>query len=655
MYTFYNIGKEMIEDITLILRDWLKVIKVVSMYPEDNPLPQSLKRSFAEKLAEIIDEYGDISIVVQKDSLLFDNQVVFRDSSKEESLAGIFFQTGITKFVFKRGLDVDEIYDLLDIFKEYLNSSQKNKDLVAMIWEVGFEHFGFNTVEDVILSEYSGNIDLDNFADIDSSDESRISSKAIFGKGSTENYGAIFETASESSHIELDDLDELPNVSGKLPGVSSPGQKGYSTSGVGPSFSTPRSLAYEVIGLEDDGDSSLNLSEAIDAMGFAPSSAPRVPEPASSTVVLQNEIDLSKREDEMIAELLEADSQFDMYESTSELLKEMLHQEIELPGFNETVTICEKIMTEFIAAGQVLDAGLLLNYLLELKEKIKKSKPLWAERLKETEIAASSKEKLTILVEALNEDREIGAGIIKQYLDNFGWEALRGVSSMLEKLKFETHKASFCDFLALKGRNNLNIIANGLTDKNSDTVISSIIVLSRIGDDESIRLLMKVADHRDYPVRETLVMSLRETNNENAIPLLVKLARDDDETIRRESVRSISSRKGQQALEAIAEIINDDNFDKIESQDQQQLLNAFSILGGDKAVRYLCELILKYNIFDDDLLTFYRSAAFESLSLNRGEKAEKMLLKLTGNIRPDIKKQARTALYKRRALIYGGE
>ncbi len=645
----------MIEDITLILRDWLKVIKVVSMYPENNPLPQSLKRSFAEKLADIIDDHGDIAITVQKDSLVFDDEVVFRDSSKEESLAGIFFQTGITSFVFKSGLDVDEIYDLLDIFKEYQNSSQKSKDLVSMIWEAGFEHFHFKTVEDVALSEYSGNLDFDNFADSDSADNGEVSSKAIFGKGSTDNYESIFNTASESNQIDLDDLDDLPTGEGNLSGGSSSGEPGYSTLGVGPSIHIPRSLAYEVIGIEDDEDSSLNLSEAIDAMGFAPSTAQRVPEPPSTTMVLQNEIELSEKEGELIAELLESDSHFDMYESTSELLKEMLHQETDFTGFSESVTICEKIMSEFIFAGRVLEAGLLLNYLLELKEKIRKSKPLWAERLKETEITSSSRERLEILVEALNEDREIGAGIIKQYLDNFGWEALRGVSSTLEKLKFEIHKGSFCDFLALKGRNNLNIIANGLTDKNPDIVISSIIVLSRIGDDEAIRLLSKVAGHKNNPVRHTLVMSLRETNNENVISLLVKLTRDDDETIRRESVRSISSRKGQQALEAIAEIINDDSFDKIESQDQQQLLNAFSILGGDQAVRFLCNLILKYNIFDDSLLKFYRAAAFESLSLNRGEKAEKMLLKLTSNVRPDIKKQARAALYKRRALIYGGE
>ena len=59
------------QDISLILKDLLKVIKVVSMYPEDNSLPQSMKRSFSEKLESIVEEYNasakhGISIVQDK-------------------------------------------------------------------------------------------------------------------------------------------------------------------------------------------------------------------------------------------------------------------------------------------------------------------------------------------------------------------------------------------------------------------------------------------------------------------------------------------------------------------------------------------------------------------------------------------------------------
>ncbi len=59
-----------INEIKLILKDMLKVIKVVAMYPEGNPLPQSLRRSFAEKLAAIIDEHGEIKLQIDSDPAL---------------------------------------------------------------------------------------------------------------------------------------------------------------------------------------------------------------------------------------------------------------------------------------------------------------------------------------------------------------------------------------------------------------------------------------------------------------------------------------------------------------------------------------------------------------------------------------------------------
>ena len=63
-------------DIYFILKDLLKVIKVVSMYPENNPLPQSMKLSFAEKLVSLAREYQQIAISVEKDRLVFEKEVV---------------------------------------------------------------------------------------------------------------------------------------------------------------------------------------------------------------------------------------------------------------------------------------------------------------------------------------------------------------------------------------------------------------------------------------------------------------------------------------------------------------------------------------------------------------------------------------------------
>jgi len=126
-----------IQDIKLILKDFLKVIKVVSLYPEGNPLPKSMRSSFAEKLVSIVEDYGDIQVTVHRGHLTLDDETVFTDRSKEESLAGLFFRSGISGFMFKPGLNIDEIYRLLDVIKTFSNCVDSSEDLVNLIWGGG--------------------------------------------------------------------------------------------------------------------------------------------------------------------------------------------------------------------------------------------------------------------------------------------------------------------------------------------------------------------------------------------------------------------------------------------------------------------------------------------------------------------------------------
>ena len=120
-----------IRDITFILKDLLKVIKVVTLYPDDNPLPTSLRRSFSEKLESIVEDYGDMSFSVDAETLTFEKEIVYESKSKEDNLAGLFYDAGITLVSFRDGLFVDEIYQFLDVIKKYLNSNPKNADMVV--------------------------------------------------------------------------------------------------------------------------------------------------------------------------------------------------------------------------------------------------------------------------------------------------------------------------------------------------------------------------------------------------------------------------------------------------------------------------------------------------------------------------------------------
>ena len=351
--------------------------------------------------------------------------------------------------------------------------------------------------------------------------------------------------------------------------------------------------------------------------------------------------------------MIRDDAAFDACESTVEILKEMLHQETNLDGFYETATICEKMTVELLNEGRLVEASRLLQFLKQLEEKIRNDKALWAERLKDAYITAGSRDRLKVFSSALNDHPDIGAVELKQYLDNFGWEALSGISDLLGDLDHRHHRQTLCDYLAAEGRDQPDMVAKGIYDKRWYVVRNSVSILARIGDDRSLHHLRQAVTHDERRVRLEVVTALKECDNDKALPILAETVMDSDREIRQGAIDAIVVRRGQPAFEATTAIINDERFDSLEQSEQNALLRAFSILGGDATVGYLSRLIERYNLWRDPTLAFYRRAAFDALSHNDSEKAEKLLVNLASSWRPDIRRQAAAALRRRREILSG--
>jgi HEAT repeat protein len=152
-----------------------------------------------------------------------------------------------------------------------------------------------------------------------------------------------------------------------------------------------------------------------------------------------------------------------------------------------------------------------------------------------------------------------------------------------------------------------------------------------------------------------LVTALKDCPSTEALGLLQSLVADSDRTIRRQAVEAIVARSGSTAFETIGALIDDESLPSLDHDDQQALLNAYSLLGGEQAVAYLSQMILRYNPLRDARLVFCRTAAFEALSFNASERGERMLVRLSSSWRPDIRKQAAYALQRRRENIFGQE
>lgn len=653
-----------VDAIALAMRDLLKVIKVVSLYPENNPLPQSLRQTFSDQLEALVEQYGDITIQVSKKELGYDGEVVFVDRTQEESLAGIFFESGITTFTLKSELDGEEIFKLLDTIKVYVNSPGRKEDLASLLWEANLGRFSFSTVEDVALSEYEGDFKVQEIISDGSFNNGRIDGE------SAELYQSIFDYSEDDSDVRqrADDIpDEPPEGDTRLspsrtgsgrnahgPGKASGGSFESTIDERSPMFSAVNTGIQHQTKLDEGQIDSISAegAEAADAMGFGSlvGSESAVP---NTTLILNDELKLAEEDEETIRNLISKDAEFNMWESTAELLKELLHQETTIQDFTETVTVCEKVISEFLESGHLIEAAQVLRYFQQLEKQISKEKPRWANRLHDARITAGSRDRLQMLCRGLNSSSYISAADLRRYLDIFDWQALAGITELLGQIENEVCRDSVCDYLASRGKENLHTVARGIFDKNPEVVSNSIIIIARIGGDNALNYLRKIVNHENRQVRLDLVLALRDSPDDEVLELLREAVKDKDEEIRREAVNSIVARRGQPAFDVISQILQSEEFGSLEQEDQFSILKAFSILGGDQAVEFLIKSAMRVNPFGVSKLAELREGCFAALTVNKSDKAEKQLHRLSGNWRPDIRTQAVAAIQQRRELMYG--
>lgn len=645
----YDLSKEQqrLNDVKSILKDLLKVVKVTAMYPEGNPLPESLRRSFSERLVGLVKTYGDVKISIGREAISLGDETVYTDSSKEECLAGLLFDPGITGITFKEGLTGVEIYRLLDILKDYTNANRRS-DLVAQIWEADLAGIALITVEDTSLAGYEGDFRTAEIFDIANG---RSSHDIQLGLDQYDKYRSIFcaldnaqsgvAESTDAGSVKADDSQPIRRTAATFYDPTA-GQHGEA-----------------VLAEKESDDAPLRVAEASRAMGFEElATAPPAPEtalPSNTALVLNDEFKLSEEEERQIAAILSDDAQFDPSESTVELLKEMLYQEAELPEFSETVQTCEKIINEFVRGGRLTEAGRILSHFQQLHDRVKSEKPMWAERLKSATLMAGSRNRLKILHEAMNQNEAVSAVELRRYLDLFGWEALEGLVDLLGELQHEAHRRALCDYLVAHGKDHLPLIGKGVFDKRWFVVRNAVMILAQVDDDRAVSYLEKAVGHPERRVRLEVLKALKSAVNPKAVKILERAALDSDREIRRLALDSLLAQPGPAAYEAVAALVEDEQFPAMDQPDQQRILTSYSMLGGEDAVDYLRSLIERRNLWRNATRAFLRAAAFEALSHNRSERAEELLVSLGKVWFPGIRQQAQAALRRRREYVYGGD
>jgi hypothetical protein len=583
-----HLSREFASDIKILLRDLRKILKVLTLYPVDNPLPTKMRGSFSPRFVEVVEESNGLVFGIRPNEIVYNREVVYQDQNKEDTLAAIFYNAGVIHLEFSEGLTSEEFTAFLDSLKEYLNDKSLDRDLVSLLWQEQFSNIKFKTVEDLALSECQTDVMI------------------------REMYPDYNDTKDPSSDFDYN----------------------------------------QIILEEDDKTNAVSPEAIEDAeqMGLSLDSPPETQDPVNQ--LLSGSFTPAEEENREIERLLKENRQFDPHRTTTRILFDILHLWDDKKPFIETVTICEKTFDQLLNQGDFAAAADFVHALRGRQKELAPQKPAYADRLNEFILRAGDARRMEQLTEIINRQEVVDAGSIEIYLDSLGWESLAHITGMLGKLMAKKARLMVCDYLAKRGKEHVKIIANGLRDKRWYVARNTIMILGQINGEQVLDYLDSASNHPDHRVRTEAIVALSKNSSDRSIDLICRFLKDSDTDLRAMALDRLGATGGRPAFETMRDIVHSSAFSNYSPDEQEQFLICYSRLGGAEVTGYLASIIGSFSLLNTGWKARYRFMALKALAHNTSDEAEKLILKYTRSRRQWLRQAAVAALEQHRRIIY---
>ncbi|UCB52353.1 MAG: HEAT repeat domain-containing protein [Candidatus Zixiibacteriota bacterium] len=125
-------------------------LKSVLIYPSNNPLPKEFRTKLYKGLSEFLDAHDELNLEIGPHQLLYGGKAVYQDGEKEGGMAYILHKDGVRELTFLKGLEFEEIEDLLEVMHTCFKSPDSEEDLVTLLWEKDLNHVKHLVVDDLL-------------------------------------------------------------------------------------------------------------------------------------------------------------------------------------------------------------------------------------------------------------------------------------------------------------------------------------------------------------------------------------------------------------------------------------------------------------------------------------------------------------------------
>jgi hypothetical protein len=328
--------------------------------------------------------------------------------------------------------------------------------------------------------------------------------------------------------------------------------------------------------------------------------------------------DFGQDEKNQIAENLAADANFNHTDYLITIIFEILGMEKEVAGYVEVLGFIGKALESLISSGNFMGASMLLSRMHELANVLNNLKNPRAEKIDNFLFECSSKEKISMLSQTLNNIKEIDIHGLKAYLEQLPWAAIDPLISSLGELTEFKARLAVCDVLKNLGKDHIELLARGLEDEKWYVVRNIVGIMGDLDNPRVINYLKRTIRHPDYRVRHETLTAVAKIHSEESVDFMILALSDPDNKIQLASLRYLAEKKSKRAFLAVENLTKDKNFRNKPPEQVREIIEVYAILGQAKALPYLKSLLGKKLLFGsamDERLRIYAAGALGKIEI----------------------------------------
>lgn len=132
-----------------LLRTMTKALRATQIYLPNNPIFQRAVQGLRAAFTPIWEVLSDLSFSITESDFVWDEQPVYHQVSRSESLAWTFFKDGLRLLTFRPGVETEEIIRFLEVINKVRSLPlDAEDDLLTLLWEQDFQliHYTFSEV-----------------------------------------------------------------------------------------------------------------------------------------------------------------------------------------------------------------------------------------------------------------------------------------------------------------------------------------------------------------------------------------------------------------------------------------------------------------------------------------------------------------------------